>query len=332
MNFGAGRSTTLSGVALRREAGIQRVYRAGHPPRFARWCTPKCAATSPGTRDWRRSIGPAGGRPSTSPAGPASVRRCCRGVRECPRARPRSRPSRRPKAACVVDSVIVRHRKPADRNREDFCRFLQTELDPFLAFKHAVTQQERAADPAGDATLSIDSRAREQSSGLEGEWSMSPCRTNLKLGLTPWRADPLDKLETRADPLESIRGLAAVERSRGRMEHGTCRTNLKLRLTPWTADPLDCRNKLETRADPLERLTPWTADPLDCRTNLKLGLTPWMTLRLRSSSLPVRRSGPGPAAWPAPACLPCRTIATSSVPGRTKVAARAGYIGPSRLP
>jgi hypothetical protein len=57
------------------------------------------------------------------------------------------------KPARVVGSVIIRHREPADRHREDFCKFCHSARDPFFAVERAVSQQESAANAAVDAVI-----------------------------------------------------------------------------------------------------------------------------------------------------------------------------------
>jgi hypothetical protein len=49
--------------------------------------------------------------------------------------------------------VIVHDREPADGDGEDFRKFLESQLDPFLAVDRAFAQQESASDAAGDAVV-----------------------------------------------------------------------------------------------------------------------------------------------------------------------------------
>ena len=49
--------------------------------------------------------------------------------------------------------MIVHHREPADGNREDIGKFLQSAFDPFFAVEWSIAEQECAADAPGEAVV-----------------------------------------------------------------------------------------------------------------------------------------------------------------------------------
>ena len=49
--------------------------------------------------------------------------------------------------------MVVHDREPADGDREDIRKFLQSKFDPFFAVKRSFGEQECAADTAGDAVI-----------------------------------------------------------------------------------------------------------------------------------------------------------------------------------
>ena len=66
--------------------------------------------------------------------------------------------------------MIVHHREPADGDREDIGKFLQSTFDPFFAVEWSIVEQERAADAPGDAVVPAQLRTRRQGGREPSSW------------------------------------------------------------------------------------------------------------------------------------------------------------------
>src|SRR5262249_18976113 len=71
--------------------------------------------------------------------------------------------------------MVIHNRVAADRYREDFRKFLQAPIDPFLAVEASLSEQEGAADAARNAVIPTGQRNIDEVSAGDGHGAVSWC-------------------------------------------------------------------------------------------------------------------------------------------------------------
>src|SRR5262249_49143443 len=71
--------------------------------------------------------------------------------------------------------MVIHDREAADRYREDFRKFLQAPIDPFLAVEFALREQEGAADAARNAVIPTSQRDIDKVSAGDRHSAVSWC-------------------------------------------------------------------------------------------------------------------------------------------------------------